>query len=204
MKTKHGLLFGFAVIAIAAMFTLAGCKTEDDGGNGNGNGNGDGNGDGGGVTTSSFEGAWEHSYNSNTLTVTKVAGQDKFTLVYTSSWGTYTYTLSYTGSIAEVIQDNNPDNPLGKGVPFTGTGTRTSGNGYNGGGSGTTDVEGLFKGTEGIAITSPAATNTTPAGYLLIDGTELFVYYEDENVSSPITIGGKKHYGDQKFNKASN
>ena len=32
MKTKHGLLFGFAVIAIAAMFTLAGCKTEDDGG----------------------------------------------------------------------------------------------------------------------------------------------------------------------------
>ena len=25
MKTKHGLLFGFAVIAIAAMFTLAGC-----------------------------------------------------------------------------------------------------------------------------------------------------------------------------------
>jgi hypothetical protein len=32
MKTKHGFLFGFAVIAIAAMFTLAGCPTEDDGG----------------------------------------------------------------------------------------------------------------------------------------------------------------------------
>jgi hypothetical protein len=34
MKTKHGLLFGFAVIAIAAIFTLAGCPTEDDGGGG--------------------------------------------------------------------------------------------------------------------------------------------------------------------------
>ena len=32
MKTKHGLLFGFAVIAIAAIFTLTGCPTEDDGG----------------------------------------------------------------------------------------------------------------------------------------------------------------------------
>ena len=34
MKTKHGLLFGFAVIAIAAIFTLTGCPTEDDGGGG--------------------------------------------------------------------------------------------------------------------------------------------------------------------------
>jgi hypothetical protein len=36
MKTKHVFLFGFAVIAIAAMFTLAGCPTEDNGGNGGG------------------------------------------------------------------------------------------------------------------------------------------------------------------------
>jgi hypothetical protein len=36
MKTKHGFLFGFAVIAIAAMFTLAGCPTEDNGDGGGG------------------------------------------------------------------------------------------------------------------------------------------------------------------------
>jgi hypothetical protein len=41
MNKKHGLLFGFAVIAIAAMFTLTGCPTEaDDTGGGNGNGGG--------------------------------------------------------------------------------------------------------------------------------------------------------------------
>jgi hypothetical protein len=36
MNKKHGLLFGFAVIAIAAIFTLTGCPTEadDDGGGG--------------------------------------------------------------------------------------------------------------------------------------------------------------------------
>ena len=38
MNKKHGFLFGFAVIAIAAMVTFAGCKTEDDGG-GNSGGN---------------------------------------------------------------------------------------------------------------------------------------------------------------------
>jgi hypothetical protein len=38
MNKKHGLLFGFAVIAIAAMFTLAGCPTEDDGSGGGGGG----------------------------------------------------------------------------------------------------------------------------------------------------------------------
>jgi hypothetical protein len=30
MKTKHGLFFGFAVIAIAAIFTFAGCSIDDD------------------------------------------------------------------------------------------------------------------------------------------------------------------------------
>ena len=30
MKTKHGLLFGFAVLGMAAIFMFAGCKTEDD------------------------------------------------------------------------------------------------------------------------------------------------------------------------------
>jgi hypothetical protein len=36
MNKKHGLLFGFAVIAIAAVFTQTGCPTEadDDGGGG--------------------------------------------------------------------------------------------------------------------------------------------------------------------------
>jgi uncharacterized lipoprotein NlpE involved in copper resistance len=34
MKTKHGFLFGFAVITMAAIFTLTGCPTEDNGGNG--------------------------------------------------------------------------------------------------------------------------------------------------------------------------
>jgi hypothetical protein len=28
MKTKHGLLFGFAVFLMAAMFSLAGCRTD--------------------------------------------------------------------------------------------------------------------------------------------------------------------------------
>jgi hypothetical protein len=38
MNKKHGLLFGFAVIAIAAIFTLTGCPTDsDDTGGGNGN-----------------------------------------------------------------------------------------------------------------------------------------------------------------------
>jgi hypothetical protein len=36
MKTKHGLLFGFALIALAAIFTFAGCPTEDDDGGGGG------------------------------------------------------------------------------------------------------------------------------------------------------------------------
>ena len=30
MKSRHGRLFGFAVIAMAAIFTLTGCQTEDD------------------------------------------------------------------------------------------------------------------------------------------------------------------------------
>jgi uncharacterized lipoprotein YehR (DUF1307 family) len=44
MKTKHGFLFGIAVLLVAAMFTftLAGC------GDGAGGGDGDGDGDGGG------------------------------------------------------------------------------------------------------------------------------------------------------------
>jgi hypothetical protein len=36
MKTKHGLLFGFALIALAAIFTFAGCPTDDDDGGGGG------------------------------------------------------------------------------------------------------------------------------------------------------------------------
>ena len=40
MNQKHGLLFGFAVIAIAAMFTFTGCPTD-----GNDNGDGSGIGD---------------------------------------------------------------------------------------------------------------------------------------------------------------
>jgi hypothetical protein len=36
MKTNHGLFFGFALIAIAAMFTFTGCPTEDNGGGGDG------------------------------------------------------------------------------------------------------------------------------------------------------------------------
>jgi hypothetical protein len=38
MNKKHGLLFGFAVIAIAAMVSFTGCPTEDDGGGGGGGG----------------------------------------------------------------------------------------------------------------------------------------------------------------------
>jgi hypothetical protein len=34
MNKKHGLLFGFAVIALAAIFTFTGCPAEDDGGGG--------------------------------------------------------------------------------------------------------------------------------------------------------------------------
>ena len=36
MKTKHGLLFGFAVIAIAAIVTFTGCKTDAEEGGGGG------------------------------------------------------------------------------------------------------------------------------------------------------------------------
>jgi hypothetical protein len=37
MKTKHGLFFGFAVLLVAAIFSLTGCPTEDDDDGGGGN-----------------------------------------------------------------------------------------------------------------------------------------------------------------------
>ena len=198
MKTKHGLLFGFAVIAIAAMFTLAGCPTEDDGGDGNGNGNGNG----GGPTIADFEGEWVYYlYSSNTLTVTKAEG-DTFTLVYTNAGGTYTYTLSYTGAIADVALDSG--SVMGKGVPFTGVGKRSSGNGSVSEGN---DNGGLFRATQTIATTTGATSDTaTPAGYLIIQdpGTayvQLLVFYEDENAASGLNIGGKKHFVDLKFER---
>ena len=171
------------------------CSTDD----------GDGKGGGGGITTSSFGGEWTSS-NRGDLTVTKVEGQNQFTLVFDPGTTKYEYTLSYTGSIAEVIQDNNPDNPLGKGVPFTSTGKQTEGT------LSLTDSQysqwGLFR-ENGTVYPSLDTSRAGPAGYLLIKDPgksyeKLHVYYEDESVSSPITIGGKKHFGDLAFSKHTN
>jgi hypothetical protein len=46
MKTRHNVFFGFAVLMIAAIFTLAGCDNGNSPGTDPGNGNGNGNGGG--------------------------------------------------------------------------------------------------------------------------------------------------------------
>jgi cellulose 1,4-beta-cellobiosidase len=68
MKKRHGLFFGFAVLALAAIFTLAGCDNlagGDDGGNsGVNSGNNSGNNDNNGLSSSTTYYYRVSAYNS--------------------------------------------------------------------------------------------------------------------------------------------
>jgi hypothetical protein len=52
MKTKHGILFGFAVLLVVAIFSLSSCGDGAGGGGGSGGNDADGGGDGGNPTFS--------------------------------------------------------------------------------------------------------------------------------------------------------
>ena len=196
MKKRSALIFGLPAMVLAFSMVLAGCEDPNGGGGGGGGGGDDG------ITIDSFVGEWEGITNSNaTLTVTKVAEQDKFTLVY--SWGsggnaaTYTYTLSYSGSIVDLSSDGSNF----KGVPFTGTGTRTSGTGVV---FENTDHGGLFGYAQLIDTTSsPSATNT-PAGYLGIDTNGFLAVYYVYSGGYFTIDGDDDNYGCQSFERPSN
>ena len=82
MKTKHGLLFGFAVIAIAAMFTLAGCDdgSKDDGGGGSITIGNLPNGNLGTTFTISDEQVYVATYNQGIPAYTEATGNNTVTI----------------------------------------------------------------------------------------------------------------------------
>jgi fibronectin type 3 domain-containing protein len=170
MKKNHGLFFGFTVLALAAMFVLAGCSSPTGGGGGNGNGNGD--------SSNPFVGTW--TGDSGTLTVTD------------SSWeleefGKGTYTP--TGSTAVLTATHSWQNGWVQNEPYYTLDATVSGNtlsvtysGQNltftqgsGGGGGETSVPSA---PTGVTATAQSSSSISVSWDQVSGATSYEVYYE--------------------------
>jgi Ca2+-binding RTX toxin-like protein len=88
MKRKHGFLFAFVVLLIAAMFTMAGCDNDGDDGDGTG---------GGGGSNELIGTAWRYTDTETSLTVV-MTFTDASNVTYTYSDGTSSDIGTYTVS----------------------------------------------------------------------------------------------------------
>jgi hypothetical protein len=153
MKMRHGLFFGFAILALMAMFTLVSCGDNGDpssppGGNNSGNGTETGNGDGTGTGNDSGTGT-----DSGNGTGT---GNDSGTGTGNDN-GTGTDSVNGTGT------DNGSGTGTGGNDTGTGNGTGTGGN-DTGTGSGTGTGNGNDTGTDNGNGTGTGNGNGTGTG----------------------------------------